>query len=163
MIIRNATKTAVLTHENSAGQRRVVANDHPDPTTSRPPRARQRRAGLSFASWPEPSPPNLSHRAVSATNMSCFARSRVPGDPLYQRLRCALRQGARQERHALVQRRTLGCLIDHAQIAIWCGPGCAWSARNGRAGAARRQRRAARLFRQGRHSARACGWRSASA
>jgi hypothetical protein len=32
MIIRNASKTVLLTYENSTGQRPVIANDCPEPT-----------------------------------------------------------------------------------------------------------------------------------
>jgi hypothetical protein len=32
MIIRNASKTALLTGQNAAGQRRAIAHDHPEPT-----------------------------------------------------------------------------------------------------------------------------------
>jgi hypothetical protein len=35
MITRNASKTALLTDENTGGQRRVIAHDPPDPTRSR--------------------------------------------------------------------------------------------------------------------------------
>jgi predicted DNA-binding transcriptional regulator YafY len=36
MITRNASKTALLTEENTGGQRRVIAHDHPDPTPRSP-------------------------------------------------------------------------------------------------------------------------------
>jgi hypothetical protein len=32
MIIRNASKTALLIHKNFAGQRRAIAQDPPNPT-----------------------------------------------------------------------------------------------------------------------------------
>ena len=32
MIVRNASKIALLTSENAAGQRRAIAHDRPDPT-----------------------------------------------------------------------------------------------------------------------------------